>query len=247
VLGQHAPRFGFLSMLLGDLPALPAHASFYQRLLAADEREAQAVAVAHARAHGNAAACDDVLLPALKRIRKDRERDGVEPKDEAFVFDATARALATLDAVPPSAAADTMSLERKPLPQVLAVPAHHRSEEVALAMIAKLCVPDIAHVEVTSSRTLASDVGARIGRDHPALVVIGVVPPGGLTQTVFLCRRLAHDYPELPIVVAYLRQPKDFDALLVRLKKAGASYVTTSLTQTVSRIEALLRSKTGVS
>jgi len=239
VLGQHAPRFEFLAMLLGDLPALPAHASFYQRLLAVDEREAQSVASTHAKEHGRAATFDEVLLVALKWVRRDRERDGVDAKDEAFVFDATERAVATFE--DPAPAHGTMSLERHALPLVMALPAHHRSEEIALAMVGRLCAANIATVEVVPSRALPADTEAQITRDAPQLLLIGVLPPGGLTQAVYLCGRLARAFPNVPIVVAYLRQPKDFDALLIRLKKAGASYVTTSVSQTASRLEALLR------
>ena len=209
VLGQHAPRFGFLAMLLGDLPALPAHASSYQRLLAVDEREAQARAAAHAREHGNAAVFDDVLLPALKHVRRDREREWVEAKDEAFVFDATARALLTVAEVPSVGLPTRAGLgESDAVPRVLplglALPAHHRSEEVALAMIARLCAPNVARVEVCSSRAMPAGIDAQITRERPALLVIGVLPPGGLAPALFLCGRIAHAFPAVASQRAYL-------------------------------------------
>jgi len=209
VLGQHAPRFGFLAMLLGDLPALPAHASSYQRLLAVDEREAQARAAVHAREHGNAAVFDDVLLPALKHVRRDREREWVEAKDEAFVFDATARALLTVAEVPSVGLPTRAGLgESDAVPRVLplglALPAHHRSEEVALAMIARLCAPNVARVEVCSSRAMPAGIDAQITRERPALLVIGVLPPGGLAPALFLCGRIAHASPAVASQRAYL-------------------------------------------
>jgi hypothetical protein len=95
-------------------------------------------------------------------------------------------------------------------------------------------------VEVVTRQRLSEDIVSQIARERPALVLIAVMPPGGLTQAAFLCRRLRRDFPELVIVVAYLRPPKDFDRLLLRMRKAGASYLTTSLAQTASRVEALL-------
>ena len=44
VLGRYVPEFSFLHVLLGDEAVLEAEARFYQRLLAMDDREAQAVA-----------------------------------------------------------------------------------------------------------------------------------------------------------------------------------------------------------
>ena len=38
VLGQHVPRLQFLSILLGDEPALAPEEQLYHRLLAGDER-----------------------------------------------------------------------------------------------------------------------------------------------------------------------------------------------------------------
>src|SRR5262249_55423048 len=37
VLGRHVPQLGFISVLLGDEPALEANVRFYQRLLAGDQ------------------------------------------------------------------------------------------------------------------------------------------------------------------------------------------------------------------
>lgn len=225
VIGQHAPRLRFLAVLLGDEPALAPHATYYQRLLASDEREAQAVARAHMTSAGESATFDDVLLPVLRRVRRDRQREGLDGRDEQLVLDAIGRTLAS--AAP---------LTTAPLgPTVLACPAHHRADELALAMLGRLCGQD-ARVEVVSSKTLSSEIEARVARDRPALVVIAVVPPGGITQALYLCRTLRARFPELGLVVGYYGAVRDFDRLLLRFRKAGASYVTTSLQQSAGRV-----------
>jgi len=61
-----------------------------------------------------------------------------------------------------------------------------------------------------------------------------------MDQTRYLCRRLRRKFPELPIVVGYFGRFKDFDRLLTRLRAAGASYVTTSVSQTRTQILTLL-------
>lgn len=63
VLGQHIPRFKFLALLLGDEPALPPHASYYQRLLARDREEATDVIRKYVEAHGLEKVFDHVFLP----------------------------------------------------------------------------------------------------------------------------------------------------------------------------------------
>jgi len=47
VMGKHVPRLEFLAVLLGDEPALETDISFYQRLLAGDEDEANEIVEQH--------------------------------------------------------------------------------------------------------------------------------------------------------------------------------------------------------
>jgi hypothetical protein len=79
-----------------------------------------------------------------------------------------------------------------------------------------------------------------VARTRPAVVFIAVLPPGGLEQARYLCRRLRRRFDRLPVVVGHFGRARDFDRLLVRLRRAGASYVTTSLLQTRTQIRALV-------
>jgi hypothetical protein len=99
--------------------------------------------------------------------------------------------------------------------------------------------PTGCHVEVVSTRTSASDLVARIRQEGPALIFIAALP-GGLPQTRYLCRHLHQAFPELHLVVGYWGQKEEFDKVLVRLRQAGASALTTSLLQSRSRISALI-------
>jgi hypothetical protein len=76
-------------------------------------------------------------------------------------------------------------------------------------------------------------------------VFIAVLPPGGLVQARYLCRRLRRRFRDLKIVVGYWGRARNFDRLLVRLRAAGASYVTTSLLQSRSQVQALLEPSSG--
>lgn len=241
VLGQHAPQFSFLAVLLGDEPALEPHETFYQRLLANDEVEAVAVATGHAEEHGVAATFDRVLMPALLSVRRDRQREGLTTKDETWVVDATER---TITAIALEATRDAPGRPPiEPLPLVLACPAHHRAEEVGLAMLARLCAHDVARVQIMTRRARVADIEARIEEDAPACVFVGILPPGGVTQAEYLCKRLAGRWPDLPIIVGYWKRPKHYDKLLVRLREAGASYVTTSVEQARSQVAASLAAR----
>ncbi|MFO0751572.1 MAG: AI-2E family transporter [Myxococcota bacterium] len=234
VLGQHARPLRFLWVLLGDEAVLVPPAAFYQRLLAGDEVEALAVATAHAELHGPTKAFDEVLVPALRRARRDHDRGVVDAAHEALVEGATAR---VVDRLAPPPVADAVPA-LAPGGRVVLCPAHRKADELACTMLAR-AMPGV-RCELVSSRDLASDIVKRIAADPPELVVIAVVPPGGLVQAASLCRRLRSAAPGVRIVVAHMRQSPDYDGLLVRLRKSGASYLATSLVQTVSQATSLI-------
>jgi predicted PurR-regulated permease PerM len=249
VLGQHVPRLKFLALLLGDEPALAPHAAYYQRLLARDQKEAQQVVEQHAAAQDAERVYDDVLVPALVLARRDRRLGGLTAEDAAYIRQATREILAHLEA--PTTTSNT---PESPAPQatapatngqatralILGCPAHDESEELALQMLGQLMKPDGCAIEVMSTRALPAVIEARVAKANPALVVIAVLPPGGLVQTRYLCKRLRARFAELPLVVSHAGEPRAFDQLLVRLREAGASYLTTSLLQTRGQLRQLL-------
>lgn len=237
VLGQHVPRFRFLSLLLGDQPALAPHASFYQRLLAGDTAEATTIARRVATDRGLEAVPDEVVLPALRLTRRDRERAGLTAHAETFILDSAQNVLAKLAdsaAAPPTANGSTTLL--------VGCPSHHRAEELAVQMLDMVLRGSGYQVDTVTTRTLPVDIEGRIERESIALVFIAVIPPGGLTQCRYVCRRLRRKFPDLPIVVGYFGKARHFDKLLVKLRAAGASYVCTSIAQTRGQILAMLPS-----
>jgi predicted PurR-regulated permease PerM len=252
VLGQHVPRLRVFALLLGDKPALEPPVSYYQRLLARDQAEATQVAAAHAQASGPENVYDDVLLPALALARRDRKQAGLSAADERFIFQATRDILGhlatELQQAAPLREADDHGLApaetlppKLPNPEVvLGCPAHHEAEELSLAMLGQLLQRDACRVEAVSTRALPSEVETRVERERPALVFIAILPPGGLVQACYLCKRLRKRFADLPIVVGYWGDERHFDKVLGRVRSAGASYLTTSLLQSTSQIRALV-------
>jgi hypothetical protein len=99
-------------------------------------------------------------------------------------------------------------------------------------------------VAVISTRTHVSDLVERIRHEHPMLIFIAALPRS-LPQTRYLCRHLHKEFPDLHIVVGYWGNKEEFDKVLVRLRQAGASYLTTSLLQSRSRISDLVAEATA--
>jgi predicted PurR-regulated permease PerM len=244
VLGTHVTRLRFLSVMLSDQPALPRAVNFYQRLLAGDRIEAESVVREAVAKSGKDYAADRVIIPALRMARRDRKNDLLSAAAEAQLLDETEKVIQSIcdaEATMPSSAADAGS-ERAPttapLPLILCCPAHHRAEELTL----RLLQPIDYRVEVLSTRLLPTQVEALIEREKPAAIFVAVLPPGGLVQARYLCRRLRRRFGDLPMIVGYWGRAKNFDHLLVRLRAAGVTYVTTSMEQSQYQIKALLPS-----
>lgn len=237
VLGKHVPQLKFFDVLLGDQPALPPAVSYYQRLLAGDKQEAATLVKELARDRGAEQVPDDVLIPAILRSRRDRKNDDLTAESETSVLDATAEIVRRMRE-PATTGEDAVG--QSPAPLVLGCAAHHRSEELVVEMLAAVMAPLGCRVEPVSTRLLPADIEALVERNRPAALFIATVPPGGTVQARYLCRRLRRKFPDLRIVVGYWGRVRDFDRLLVRLRAAGASYVTTSVLQTRSQLAALL-------
>ena len=188
---------------------------------------------------------DDVLIPALLLAWQDRQQGILARENETFILQATQDIVTDLGALAPepangdqaTSAATGASVQPQAL--VLGCPAHHEAEEVIVQMLQQLMQQTGWRVEVVSARTHASDIVTRIRQECPTLIFIAALP-GGLPQTRYLCRHLHKEFPELHIVVGYWGNKEEFDKVLVRLRQAGASSLTTSLLQSRSRISALI-------
>src|SRR5262249_7277466 len=73
VLGGHVRPLRFLALLLGQEAALRPPARYYQRLLARDRFEAEAVVKEYLANHGVENLFDRVLVPALVLVRQGRK------------------------------------------------------------------------------------------------------------------------------------------------------------------------------
>jgi len=70
-------------------------------------------------------------------------------------------------------------------------------------------------------------------REHGAdIVVLSAVPPGGVAQARYLCKRLRAAVPDVRIIVARLGVGDNAEAVQPALLSAGADAVGTSLVET---------------
>ena len=88
-------------------------------------------------------------------------------------------------------------------------------------------------VEIMSDAMLTAEVVARIGEQSPAMICIAALPPGGLAQTRYLCKRLRARFPNLKIAVGrWGTGSEDSNSILL----AGADKVGTTMIETREQI-----------
>jgi predicted PurR-regulated permease PerM len=238
VLGRHLPALGFLVVLMGDRPVIEAKARYYQRLLARDQDEAADIVEAYVSADGRESVYDAVLLPALYYAKQDRDRGLLSEGDAQFVGQATREILDVIahDAPAPSdrdpgdlsvsdPGADTRVW-------IVGCPARDEADALALEMVRHLLDPARYRIEMIGASMLTAEVVAWVCQHRPALLCIGAVAPGGLSQARHLCKRLRSQCPELKIVVGRWGLHDEKDADRQHLLAAGADHVETTLLDT---------------
>jgi DNA-binding transcriptional LysR family regulator len=116
---------------------------------------------------------------------------------------------------------------------VLGYPVKDKADELALEMFRQLSAPARFEVEVTSAEMLSAEIVAMVETSRPAVVILAALPPGGLAQARYLCKRLRARHPEVRILVGRWGHRDDgaqenWDVLL----STGADHVSRSLLET---------------
>ncbi len=240
VLGKYVPQMEVFNVLLGDEPALAPDVTFYQRLLARDQAEALQLVNAHRQNGPPEQVYDELLIPALTIAKRDHERDELTDDDEEFVLQATREIVADLgQRIVAQAASDSdsaapangQSHDSEKL-RVLGCPARDKADEVALEMFRQLLDPAKWAIDIASTEMLSSELVALAERERPALICISSLPPGGLSQARYLCKRLRAKLPEAKILVGRWGLTQGLDQNREQLREAGADEVDATLLAT---------------
>jgi predicted PurR-regulated permease PerM len=240
VLGKYVAGMDFIGVLLSDQPAMESNISYYQRLLAMDQAEAAEIVEEHLKTHPQEQLFDGVLIPALSYARRDREFGRLTEDGEQFVFRATREILEDLNSLMPQSSSELSDSSRTtttegnspamlPKISILGCPAQDEADELALLMFRQLLDSSRYEVEIMADAMLTAEVVALIGEKNPAMICIAAVPPGGLAQTRYLCKRLRARFPNLKIAVGrWGIGSEDSNSIVL----AGADKVGTTMIET---------------
>ncbi|MGH7391014.1 MAG: AI-2E family transporter [Candidatus Rokuibacteriota bacterium] len=229
VFAKHVPAMRFLTVLMTDDPPLPPEVHYYQRLLAGDQDEAAELVEERFKTHPRDAIYDDLLIPALNYLKRDRE--GLTEADEAFIARATHEIVEDVETMQATvaAAAPADGAGPRACVRIVGCAARDRADELALSMLRQVLDPERFDLEIVNAGTLTSEVVERVGRRRPVAVCVAALPPGGFAQARYLCKRLRARFPELRILVGRWGGRRFQDEHLDALSTAGADDVAQAL------------------
>ena len=246
VLGRYVPRFKIFETLLGEKVDISPALLFYQRLLSNNEARAielleSCIKEDHARA------IDAVLVPTLRRVRRDLDAERLTSVQANGVVQAIEKIVeevnwSSADAATTTAAGVAAALETpasdvdtaSARPRVYAVPSHHPSEELLLRAFVK-SNPQFA-ISVANNNTLPDRFAAIAAHENPDVILIYVLPSGGFVQARYLCTTFRKAGYDGMIIVCCSGKFRNFDSLFVKFHKSGANFMTTSLLQTSQKL-----------
>jgi len=239
VLGKYVPQLEFFDVLLSDEPVLDPEVSYYQRLLSHDQDEATELVEQHITQNPVETVYEELLLPTLVQAKSDHGRGDLSQDVAHYILEITRDMIRTI--VQPQKSNKKPAEDEwkrdflKPV-LILGCPAMNESDEVALEMFQQFLPTCCCDFVVLSPHTLAAEVPTKIDELHPALVLIAAIPPGGLAQIRYLCKRLRTHYPKLKILVGRWAASEETGRIRERLKAAGADDVGFSFGESQAQI-----------
>jgi predicted PurR-regulated permease PerM len=238
-LGRHVPGMDFLVILFGDEPVVSPDVALYQRLLKGDADEAQQVLAEYVKTHHADAVYDEVLMPALCRMRADAVRGAITPDEARSITRAIDQILDDLDVTALPAAGlrdDGAAATRSATLRVTGCAARDDVDEAALRILASRLAVDSVGITTLPSTLLVAEVVERVTSLPPGVVVVATLGPGGLAQSRHLIKRLRGAFPELPIVAVRWGPTDGIADARAQLIAAGANDFASTLLEARERI-----------
>ena len=225
VMGKHVPQLRFLYLLFSDAPALPAPARLYQRLLIGEQEQAWEIVKAELAEHTLPAVYDAVVLPAVFLAERDRSRGALD--DEAR--ERFADSLGVLLDAAGDAGQEEGALANGTGLRALVLPGSDEADALSALMAAQVLERDGLEVELAPLGELKGEILERVERSRPHVLLVSVVPPSRLRHVHYLCKRLAADHPELPVVLGLWCRRPDGQSLADRSPAFEAVTVVSSM------------------
>jgi predicted PurR-regulated permease PerM len=241
VVAKYVPQLEFIAVLFGDEPMMQASVTYYRRLLAQDQDEAEAIVEEQLETHPVGHVFDEMLVPALHYAKRDRRLGTLTDDEQAFVYKTTRQIVERIGlpsayplpsrAAPAIAVGDPVAVSAAKV-RILAWPAHDEGDAIALLMLQQLLNPTRYEMEISAVGRRLSEILQEVEQKSPELFCVGCIPPGGVSASRHLSKLLRGRLPDLSIVVGYWGLPEKGQNDCETLLAAGATQCTATLSET---------------
>lgn len=250
VLGKHVPALDFLTIVLGDEPALAPEQRLYQRLLAGDAGEVAALADDALKDQKLASYYDAVVMETLKLAYLDAARGRLDRDAQIALLATVQDATADLDDDAPVAAGDPADANGPAVestvgsspsneagvsvaahairPHVLCLAARSALDETAAHLMSQLLIKHGITSEVLG-RTAASQLTAASFSAASTVVCLSYFGTDSPLHVRFLIRRLKRIAPDVQIIAGFWMLRDDASTMAAWQTEAGAHFATASL------------------
>ena len=253
VMGSHFPTFKFLAVLLGDQPAIPHYTSFFQRLLAHDEREAGDILIDSLKNESLVSVYDSIVIPALTLAEMERQKGDLDESTLNFIRSIVAETIdelgfRTLDdknelAASASDSSITADAHIPPdPPTILIIPVRDGFDDIVSTMLAQILDRSGFHAISISIRPIEETVSA-VSAQKPDMVFLSGMPPVAMARAHRIFRSLRTANPAIKIAMGIWNYKEDPDSAAQMISRTGDLHICTSLASAIG--EARLQVQTG--
>jgi hypothetical protein len=243
VLGRYFPHLSFLHTLLGDEAVLPPDAQIYQRLLAMDQLEAQAVVDEFLKGRPLVELYDSVLIPTLGMAEQDRHKGALGAAREEFIFLSINEMVVEFSEYRLADTTPIPDTGDHPNHRIVCLPAYDRADEIMAAMLAQI-------LEQKGFATLSFPLGpspneclASIESGPGDIVCISALPPYAFAPARAMCRQLRERFPKLKVVICVWGFSGDTRKAMARFDRTQPDRLSTSLAEAVEHVQELVLPK----
>jgi predicted PurR-regulated permease PerM len=252
VLGRHVEQMKFLSIVLGDQPALTPEESFYQRALADDSDEALLQAEQFLKNAPLADYYDQVAIKGLALAQFDVNRGTLKHEQRVQLKEAVDEIIEDLsehnDVLPPAVQDGGATPGELPAPAeddialgwrenaVICIAGRGSLDEAVAAMLAQLLKKQGIGARVVPSNAVSVGKIMQLDVTGVQMACLSFLEAGGLTSARYLVRRLRRKLPHGSILVGFWTLNDEQIKGRNALQETGADLIVTSLRQAVDQV-----------
>jgi predicted PurR-regulated permease PerM/methylmalonyl-CoA mutase cobalamin-binding subunit len=239
VMGRHAPRLEFLSVLLSEDQPLAPHEEFYFHLLALRGEGAEEFAENFVETHSLQALYEDVLLPATSVVETDAGNGAITADQRTAALQRIHEIVENVsEAIPAKEEEEEPTSGIAPVAgaRVLCVPAGGYGDELAGEMLVRLLRRHGFNVQNVPARLKREEFIAKAVEFDPESVCISVVPPSRVSLARNVNDALRSRLVSVKTLVGIWDPSVKKENVIQRLRGSGATEVAVSLSEAVSAL-----------